>query len=849
MIAKASVLRLMAGVGALLLLLFYGGTVAREIWARHQASADLKLAVVWAGVGAAICCSHLIARRNRATLAWLAGEASAGLYLALRSGHLPSLFIVVLLVAVCAAWGDALLMALRAPRAGALERFAVAAPLGIALLSLLALGLLVLGIFTAKWSWLVVVALSVLQGPRLIRAGRALLRAGLAAADLRLTRAPPEAGAMLCLCGAALLFVLPWALAPEVQYDSLTYHLAVPKIWIEHQGLVDVPEVINSYFCHSAEALLGFGMLLRDEAVAHLLTLFMGVIAAFGTFALGRALFDGRRGLWAGALFLTTPLVLWLIGSTFIDVTVTMFGLAALTAWYRWAKDGAGPGYLWAAGLLCGAAIGAKITAALSFPLVLAFACWRILSAPRSARQKAFTALAMAGAMAVFLLPWLLVVRRFTGNPIFPFLGAIFGGRQAQLTLEGAVSGYGIGTSLPALVRLPFALTFHTRPFGEPMVDGGAGISAILFVFAVPIALRRRGPALVLLASAVAAYVFFAFKVQYLRYLIPCYPLLTVFAVDGFFAGVGEGKVARAMLGALLLLQVPVMFPLYWQIPERIPLKLLLGRETEQDFRDRAVEGQGVADYLNAVTKHGDRVLSLDTDVLRYNLRVPMERPATSTSGLNGVLSAPPGPELAVELRRLGFRFIVTDAAGTETWPPMRSRSFFDAYTAARFRKNGLTVYELCPSGCAAPAPGTNLLRNPGFEALDGKGLPQDWVPYGHPAVLEGGHSGSRSVEAAPDLGFFQRIRSNPGHLYVLHHFSRARPPQPVRLQLNWIRANGELLKADIDVVTAAEEWTEHRLDARAPDESAFVDVYVSTQGAGSAQFDDYRLAEMAPDR
>lgn len=848
--------QLALAAGAMAVLFSYGQTVVRVLRNPLNEGNDVQLGLIWAAVCLAVYFSHFFGRHPRATLMWLGVESAAALLFAACSGHLSSLLITVGLVAVCAAWGDSALRAMGAVKMDdRLERFAIAAPLGLAILSLLVLVLLLTGHFSPVWARSMVLLFAAPQCPRLIRIARILYEKGFSATLYRFGMAPPETGIVLAMLGAALLFLLPWALAPEVQYDSLTYHLAVPKIWIEHHRIIDVPEVINSYFCHSAEALLGLGMILHDEAIAHLLTLSMGVLAALGTFALGRSLFDARRGLWAAALFLTTPLVLWLIGSTFIDVTVTMFGIAALVAWYRWASmdaDGAATapaGCLWAAGLLCGAAIGAKVTAALLFPLVLVYSCWRLLrhnyGTPRK-RLKAAAGLCLA--LSVFLVPWLFVVYRFTGNPIFPFLGNIFGGRQASLTLAGAVSGYGIGTSFSALLRLPFAFTFRSQAFGEPMVDGAAGVSALLFlVFFLAAARKKRVPELVLLASAVVALVFFALRVQYARYLLPCYPLLAIFAVEGLLWASNGRPWVLAILGGFLCLQVPLVFPLYYQIPERIPFRLALGLESERHFSERAVEGQLVDDFLNSVTRSGDRVLSLDTDVLRFNLNVPMERPGTSTTDLNGTLGAPPGPELAAELLRRGFRWIVADAHGHETWPPMRSKQFLNRFGTLRFFKAGMSVYELCPAGCTPLPVGSNLLLDPGFEDLDDREAPQGWIAYGKPSVIVGhAHSGLRSVEGRPDDGYFQRVTIHPAHRYLLRHFSRALPAQSVRLQVNWTSADGSLVKADIEVVAATDSWLENQLNLEAPAGSAYAEVYVSTQ-QGVASFDDFLFAEIPP--
>jgi len=34
---------------------------------------------------------------------------------------------------------------------------------------------------------------------------------------------------------------LVWAVAPEVQFDAINYHLAVPRIYLDNAGFIDLP--------------------------------------------------------------------------------------------------------------------------------------------------------------------------------------------------------------------------------------------------------------------------------------------------------------------------------------------------------------------------------------------------------------------------------------------------------------------------------------------------------------------------------------------------------------------------------------------------------------------------------
>ena len=53
---------------------------------------------------------------------------------------------------------------------------------------------------------------------------------------------------------AAVIFIM--ASVPPVSRDELTHHLAVPKLYIAHGGIYEIPNVIFSYYPMSTKEMV-----------------------------------------------------------------------------------------------------------------------------------------------------------------------------------------------------------------------------------------------------------------------------------------------------------------------------------------------------------------------------------------------------------------------------------------------------------------------------------------------------------------------------------------------------------------------------------------------------------------
>lgn len=409
--------------------------------------------------------------------------------------------------------------------------------------------------------------------------------------------------------GAALAVLLLLALVgmrtpPAVQeWDSLSYHLAVPKRYLQEARIFFIPYDHHSNFPFTMEMLYTLGLSLSSDYLAKGFHLLAGVICVVAMFGFARRFLPKlpRAGLVAGALFASVPLVVWEAGTAYIDLGLTLFTLLAVYGVVVWWYDRRSR-WLVISGIMAGLAAGVKMTGLgtlLVLELIVAFGCIR--------RERVGPAMRFLGAFAVPALlvaaPWYIKTLLWTGNPVYPFFYEIFGGvnwsqEQADAYRE-AQRQFGCGHGLLAFVLLPFNLTFTPGKFFDvPLPRSHIGPAFLAFV--PLLALRRplaRGLGILLAFAAGSTVIWFVLS-QQSRYFIPVLAVLSICAAVGALQLSVHSTRTSRLVGATLALAVVPLLVLNVFIRQFV-VPVALGIQSRDHFLTLALPGYQVLQYAN----------------------------------------------------------------------------------------------------------------------------------------------------------------------------------------------------------------------------------------------------------
>jgi hypothetical protein len=440
-----------------------------------------------------------------------------------------------------------------------------------------------------------------------------------------------EAGRVIwtTICAVAVAIALVSALAPEVEYDALWYHLWLPKVWLQHGHPVDIPTEYISLYPLTWELIFGAGLAVAGPIAAKLLHFACLPLASLAVWQFMRRFFaTGPRWL-ACAIVLTVPMVLWEATTAYVDLALAVYvtlGLYALLAFLDTRERS------WFAVAAICLGLGAAVKH-LGLIVVAAAASALLLDAMRrrAVRPRHLVApIALAAIALLVAAPWYLRAWLASGNPFFPEMYKLFGAWPAtrwdavsERGLDSFKAHFGMPRTPVNLLLLPWNVTVHGALFG--------GCVGPVFLLALPalVWVRARTRASAWLAWVVLGYLAVwaspvsSFQLRFLVPILPALAMLTACALGRLIGAVRSARGQRvtvAAVAALLALNLPPFIPLHegdragwtgWMthVIREVPLGVVVGRQAEDVYLRRNVPSYGAWRYAASQLPAGARVL------------------------------------------------------------------------------------------------------------------------------------------------------------------------------------------------------------------------------------------------
>ncbi|MCI5196857.1 MAG: phospholipid carrier-dependent glycosyltransferase [Candidatus Electrothrix sp. AW5] len=229
--------------------------------------------------------------------------------------------------------------------------------------------------------------------------------------------------ALVVLCIAVLAYT------PPISRDALIHHLQVPKLYLQHGGMYELPDLFFSYYPMNLQVLYLWALWLGSDILPKYIHMFF----AFATALLLHRHLRKRLSstyAWLGVVFfLSIPVIIKLSITVYVDLGLIFFSTAALLMLFRWLETQQLRDLLLAGGC-CGLAIGTKYNGLLILFLLTFMVPVLFIRSQEQGQKLAVPALkaTMLFCFAALLTASPLLIRNtvWTGNPLYPLYDSFF---------------------------------------------------------------------------------------------------------------------------------------------------------------------------------------------------------------------------------------------------------------------------------------------------------------------------------------------------------------------------------------------------------------------------------------
>jgi hypothetical protein len=348
---------------------------------------------------------------------------------------------------------------------------------------------------------------------------------------------------VLLICTIILL-----SLVPPVSKDALVHHLALPKLYLKHGGIYEIPSMEFSYYPMNLDLLYLIPLYFNNDIAPKLIHFLFALLTAHLIFRYLKPK-AGEIYAWFGVLlFLSIPLIIKLSITAYVDLGLIFFSTAALFLLMKWIEDNFSIKYLVLSAVSCGMAMGTKYNGLITAFLLTIFVPM-IYSAHH--RDQPYNFIKSAGRGLVYLFitllifsPWMIRNWHWRKNPVYPLYDTWFNPDKAQSSADGQSSGVFLYRQIVyhekgwEMALLPLRVFFQGKDEDPQYFDGR--LNPFLLLLPAFAFRKNRGERRFATDKKIMGWfsvLFFSFSffstVLRVRYFCPILPPLVVLSVFG----------------------------------------------------------------------------------------------------------------------------------------------------------------------------------------------------------------------------------------------------------------------------------------------------------------------------
>ncbi len=355
---------------------------------------------------------------------------------------------------------------------------------------------------------------------------------------------------------AALLRGFIASSAPDADWDSLAYHLALPKIFLRDKAFVNLRWSANAHYPLNTEMIYLLCLALMGARAAHVVNFINGLGLLAATWLIAQRFFGKRAAEISCAILSVQPLFQRVIGNAETDLNIAQSIAAAFFVFLLSSTEPVKrkrKRLLFLCGLLSGLAASAKITGLWA---IAALGAMILIQRYESIREKTGEIFLYGSGTFLLGFPWYLKNWLQTENPVWPYLGQFFHASAPDMAAWKRLSDSvteGVSKTFVHYLSVPFLLILRPAKFLHHPQWMMVPFFILLFIRLI------RRPPLEPHEKKTLLFIFFFYTVWFYvyqdwRYFLPAATILAVLIGAWSAQLLGEKSFLRTLAFSALLI-------------------------------------------------------------------------------------------------------------------------------------------------------------------------------------------------------------------------------------------------------------------------------------------------------
>ena len=534
---------------------------------------------------------------------------------------------------------------------------------------------------------------------------------------------------------ALFISIIVLSLVPPISRDALVHHLAVPKLYLQHGGIYEIPSMEFSYYPMNLDLLYVIPLYFGVDIAAKFIHFSFGLLTAIIIYLYLKNRINKSYALLGVFFFLSTPIIIKLSTSVYVDLGLVFFTTLSLLAILEWQGNQFKPKYLVISAISCGLALGTKYNGLIIFFILTCFVPFIFSIKNRGKIVKLIDIIkpcfAFFSIAILVFSPWMIRNYCWTKNPIYPLYNNIFQDNskcstQVQSQTKEKGKGSGIFTSRSKyynesgweMVLLPIRIFFQGEDRNMRLFDGKLNPLLLLFPVFAFFPIKRQNRTVLtekkILLWFSVLFFFFAFfsTVLRIRYIVPIVPLLVLLSIYGIknlmdsIGRVSITKYKNFLIAVLAIVVVSFLSLNIFYVKDLFayikPFDYISGNVSRDDYIARFRFEHPVTLYINKNLSDDSLSWLIYLGKRGYYLNKPYA-PDRANSFINIVKNSNNSDEITAKLIQNGVTHLVIQTGFLNKWQneifsaqkQALFRNFFKKNTVLLYHKNDVGVFEL----------------------------------------------------------------------------------------------------------------------------------------------------------